>query len=346
MAELALAIIPLGLKTCSELVSYLGGLKDRDDALGRLKRQAQSLEGSFQLLNELLKSGELDPVTSQATAHALRCLTNCEAGLKELRDLEQKISPPIKPDSTMQGKVKDSYRKLSYPLRQTLLAQLENALDSLCTPLNLAVQSLQLEMQVKNSKTLVHNTTRVQQTEAQVSSFSTAIGDLSDPISNIQSQLPLLQNSIDGIAPQIGLMIRTQFKAQMEELWLSLQEADSTTVQRHSQTTELLSQLRIDNYNHTPAICKLASKPSALATIADSVLACSCRARRHRKRKTFAFGPLYLVDETTTDFAHYEDCDFHTKSLRYSRVDTLRFTGLARLMKKAIELTLRMTIGA
>ena len=57
MAELALAIIPLGLNTCLGLVSYLGGLKDRDDALARLKRLAESLEGSFRFLDGFLKSG-------------------------------------------------------------------------------------------------------------------------------------------------------------------------------------------------------------------------------------------------------------------------------------------------
>jgi hypothetical protein len=144
MAELALAIIPLGLKTCSGLVSYLSGLRGRDDALTRLKRQAESLESSFLLLDTFLKRGHLDSITSQASAHALRCLNNCETGLKELRDLEQKLFSPTKPDSTVRDKVKGSYRKLSYPLREEQLIQLESALDSLCIPLNLSVQSLQL----------------------------------------------------------------------------------------------------------------------------------------------------------------------------------------------------------
>lgn len=144
MAELALAIIPLGLKTCSGLVSYLDGLKDHDNALVRLKRLAESLEGSFRLLNGFLKSGQLNPSTSQAVAQALRCLADCENGLKDLKAFGQKISATTASDLTVKDTVKSSYRRLSYPLRQAQLSQLENALGSICTPLNLAIQGLQL----------------------------------------------------------------------------------------------------------------------------------------------------------------------------------------------------------
>lgn len=92
MAELALAIIPLGLKTCSGLVSYLGGIKDHDNALARLKRLAESLEGSFRLLNGFLKSGQLNPSTSLAATQALRCLASCENGLKDLKAFRQKTT--------------------------------------------------------------------------------------------------------------------------------------------------------------------------------------------------------------------------------------------------------------
>ncbi|KAJ4253413.1 hypothetical protein NW762_010571 [Fusarium torreyae] len=143
MAELALAIIPLGLKTCSGLVSYLAGLKNRNDALARLTRQAESLEGSFRLLDAFLKRGQLEPTASQAAANALSCLKYCEDGLKDLRDFEQKLSSPVAP-TKVQDKMKEGFRKLRYPLQQSQLEQLEKTLDHLCTPLNLAAQSLQL----------------------------------------------------------------------------------------------------------------------------------------------------------------------------------------------------------
>jgi hypothetical protein len=150
MIELALAIIPIGLKTCSSLVSYLGGLKDRDDALARLKRLAESLEGNFRLLDGFLKSGQLNSSTSHAVVHALRCMANCENGLKDLKEFGDKLSASNTPDPTVKDRVKGSYRTFAYPLRQAHLTHLENALDRLCTPLNLAFQSLQLYVTTKS----------------------------------------------------------------------------------------------------------------------------------------------------------------------------------------------------
>jgi hypothetical protein len=144
MAELALAIIPIGLKTCSGLVNYLGSINDRNDALARVARQVEFLEGSFRLLDAFLKRGQLNPEISQAVDHALDCLRSCEDGLKELRELQQKVSSPVTPDPKTKDKLKDGYRKLSYPLQQSQLKQLESTLDNLCTPLNLAIQNLQL----------------------------------------------------------------------------------------------------------------------------------------------------------------------------------------------------------
>ncbi|KAJ4040599.1 hypothetical protein NW756_010981 [Fusarium oxysporum] len=346
MAELALAIIPLGLKTCSGLMSYLGGLKDHDDAIARLKRLAESLEGSFRLLDGFLKSGQLDLSTSQAVAQALRCLANCENALKNLKEFGAKLSVSKMPDPTVKDRVKGSYCKLAYPLRQDQLTQLENTLESLCTPLNLAVQSLQLEIQAATSNALTLNNTRLKQTSDDVSALTSDVFGLRDPLSSIETKLPSLQTSVAAIAPQISLMIQAQFKSQMDEIRHSFQQAESAARQRNAQTNEILSQLQIDHRNPVPAIYKLAAKPSALSTIASSVLACPCRARRLRTRKTLRFGPLYLVDETTTDISHYKDCEFGFVDPKYSRSRTLRLSSIVRVINKAVELTLRTTGGA
>ncbi|ENH63884.1 hypothetical protein FOC1_g10008026 [Fusarium oxysporum f. sp. cubense race 1] len=310
MAELALAIIPLGLKTCSGLMSYLGGLKDHDDAIARLKRLAESLEGSFRLLDGFLKSGQLDLSTSQAVAQALRCLANCENALKNLKEFGAKLSVSKMPDPTVKDRVKGSYRKLAYPLRQDQLTQLENTLEN------------------------------------DVSALTSDVFGLRDPLSSIETKLPSLQTSVAAIAPQISLMIQAQFKSQMDEIRHSFQQAESAARQRNAQTNEILSQLQIDHRYPVPAIYKLAAKPSALSTIASSVLACPCRARRLRTRKTLRFGPLYLVDETTTDISHYKDCEFGFVDPKYSRSRTLRLSSIVRVINKAVELTLRTTGGA
>ncbi|KAG4263908.1 hypothetical protein FPRO03_09184 [Fusarium proliferatum] len=346
MAELALAVIPLGLKTCSGLVSYLGGLKDHDDAIVRLKRLAESLEGSFRLLDGFLKSGQLNPSTSQAVVQILRCLGNCKVGLNDLQAFGDKISATTTPDPKLGDKVKGSYRKIVYPLRQAQLAQLENTMERLCTPLNLAVQSLQLELQAATSNALTLNNTRLQQTSDGVSALTSDVSCLRGPVSSIEMKLPLLQASVDSIAPQIGLMIQAQFKSQMDEIRHSFQQAESSAFQRNAQINEILSQLQIDRRNPVPAVYKLAAKPSALSTVASSILACSCRVRKLRNRKTVRFGPLYFIDETMTDLAHYDDCEFSFAEPKYSRIRTVRFSSIVRLVNKAVELTLHTTGGA
>ncbi|KAF4962052.1 hypothetical protein FSARC_9842 [Fusarium sarcochroum] len=345
MAELALAIIPLGIQACSGLVSYLTGLKDRDDALTRLTRQAESLEGTFRSLDSFLKRGQLEPETSQAAANALSCLKHCQDGLMDLRDFEQKLSSPVAP-TKVQDKMKEGIRKLRYPLQQSQLEQLEKALDCLCTPLNLAVQNLQLELEVVNSSVLVQNTTRIQQTGDAISSLSTAVIGLNGPISDIQSQVPLLRGSVNAFVPQVNLAIQTQLQAQMEEIRLSFQEAESAALRRNVEINELLSQLHLQDRKQIPAIYKLASQPSALASLAASTSACYCRAKRLRTRKTLNLGFLHLTDEMMSEIPHFKDCNYYTAYGKYSRTRTVRFTGLTKLINRAIDLTFCTTTGA
>ena len=136
MAELGLAIIPIGLKVCSGLVSYLSGLKDRDDALARLTRQAESLEGCFRLLDASFKQGHLDPARYRTVPHIIVCLKNCEEGLNDLKKFEQ--------NQKSQNRLEHSLQKLRFPLRKAHLEELQSILDRLCQPLSLAIQNLQL----------------------------------------------------------------------------------------------------------------------------------------------------------------------------------------------------------
>ncbi|KAF5977700.1 hypothetical protein FBULB1_6414 [Fusarium bulbicola] len=346
MAELALAIIPLGLKICSGLVSYLGGLKDHTDALARLKRLVGSLEGSFRLLDSFLKSGQLYPSTSQAAAYAVRCLANCEDGLKDLKKFGDKLAASNPPEPTVKDKVKGTYRKLSYPLRQAQLTQLENALDDLCTPLNLAVQGLQLELRAVTSDAMILNSASAQKTALEVSTLAATISGLASSVSIIRPQLPSLQTSVDSVAPQINLMIKAHLDTQMDEIRASFQRAESAALQRHVQTAELLSHLRVDGQNPAQAVCRLTSKPSALYELASSACALPCRKRRLRTQRTFRMGSLSFKDEAVSHQNHLKDCDFYVEADDYWRERTLRFTGLTGLIGRAVELTLRTTTGA
>ncbi|KAL4728317.1 hypothetical protein ACLX1H_005060 [Fusarium chlamydosporum] len=338
MAELALAIIPLGIKVCSGLVSYLNGIKDRSDALAGLTRRAESLEGNFRLLDSFLKRGQLEPSCHQAACQVIVCLKNCEVGLNELIEFEQ--------SQKAQNRLEHGLKKLCYPLRQAHLEQLEATLDRLAQPLSLAIQNLQLEINVVNSGNLRQATAKAQRTTDAVSSLQTAVNDLTAPMNSIHSQLPSLQNSVNAfipqIIPQLELIIQSQLRAQMEEIRKSLQEVESTAVQRHNKPSTILSQLVTPDDNQATVVRKLASKPSTLAELTSTTLTCFCHARRSNTSRTFRFGSLYLRENVVTDMPHQVNCDFYVANVTPSRRRTILFTGIVRLLKSAIQL---ITLG-
>ncbi|RKL34083.1 hypothetical protein BFJ72_g9570 [Fusarium proliferatum] len=91
MAELALAIIPLGITVTSGLTKYLKAFNDHDDDRARLVRQAERFESTFQSLDAALKRSELDPGLSSSASEAHASLKECHKALKELEALQQKV---------------------------------------------------------------------------------------------------------------------------------------------------------------------------------------------------------------------------------------------------------------
>ncbi|KAI1050890.1 hypothetical protein LB507_009385 [Fusarium sp. FIESC RH6] len=346
MAELALAIIPIGLKVCSGLVSYLSGLKDRDDTLARLTRQAESLEGCFQLLDVSLKQGHLDPTRYRAVSHIIVCLKNCEEGLINLKEFEQ--------IQKSQNRLEHSLQKLRFPLRKAHFEELESILDRLCEPLSLAIQNLQLlvsqEIDLANSSALSLNTTNIQQATNAVSNLHTAVGGLTVPVNTIQSSLPLLQDSVDNlipqIIPQINLVIESRLQAQTENIRQALQEAEVAAIRRHNATNELLSQLTTPSDGRVSVVAKLASKPSAIAELDSYISTCSCVARKSSTAQTYHLGSFLFADNTVTIKSHKEGCPLYVAKLKSSRRRNLSFTGIIKSLNCAIQLTFRTKTGA
>jgi hypothetical protein len=85
--------------------------------------------------------------------------------------------------------------------------------------------------------------------------------------------------------------------------------------------------------------------PTALSSIVDS-LTCSCRSRRLRRRQARAWGYLTFFFETVAE-QHLPGCPIaqltgtnHTQKLG------VRYTGLRRLLKSAIQISFAMQSGA
>ncbi|ENH73345.1 hypothetical protein FOC1_g10008830 [Fusarium oxysporum f. sp. cubense race 1] len=102
MAELALAIVPLGITVTSGLIKYLKTFKGHDDDRARL----------------------LSPELFISASEACGSLGDCQKALEELDTLQENIFAPTTsavattPHARTKGKIKDGYKKLLYPLRK------------------------------------------------------------------------------------------------------------------------------------------------------------------------------------------------------------------------------------
>lgn len=145
MAELALAIVPLGITVTSGLIKYLKTFNDHDDDRARLARQAERFESTFQLLEVVLKRSQLNPELSISALEASVCLRECQRALEELDSLQQKIftattsAVSTTSHARTKDKIKDGCKKLIYPLRKSDIETLQGALNKLSTTLTLAL---------------------------------------------------------------------------------------------------------------------------------------------------------------------------------------------------------------
>ncbi|EGU76765.1 hypothetical protein FOXB_12726 [Fusarium oxysporum f. sp. conglutinans Fo5176] len=247
MAELALAIIPLGITVTSGLVKYLKTFNDHDDDHARLVRQAEPFKTTFQSLGAALDRSQLNPELSISASEASACLRECQKALEELDNLQQKTfatttsTVATTPHARTKGKIKDGYKKLLYPLRESDIEALEGALEKLSTTLSLALGILHLKM-------LNEQLVEIQKNTIVNSNTSTAIKELHQPISRIDLAAPVLQTSVDAIIPHFDQRFdqisyqHVQMQAQIKSL---LDMAGPARYQDHLGTNQQPS------YNHS-----------------------------------------------------------------------------------------------
>ncbi|PKK54010.1 hypothetical protein CI102_1218 [Trichoderma harzianum] len=92
MTDFAIGVVSQGIQVCSVIATYIGTLKDRDEDLASIDRQAQGLESVFRALKESLTQGSLDPSTSPAAAQVLSSMQTCEAELNSLKQFAAHFS--------------------------------------------------------------------------------------------------------------------------------------------------------------------------------------------------------------------------------------------------------------
>ncbi|KAF4457900.1 hypothetical protein F53441_253 [Fusarium austroafricanum] len=348
MAELALAIIPLGITVTSGLVKYLKNFNNHDDDRARLVLQAERFESTFHSLDAVLKRSQLNPVVSSSASEACVCLRECQQALNELDTLQQNIfstatsAVATTPHARTKGKIKDGYKKLIYPLQKSDVEDLEGALNKLSTTLSLALGILHLDEEYLTRNILNQQMVEIQKNAIVNLNTSTAIKELHQPISRIGSAIPALQTSVDAIVPHFDQRIdqiyfqQLQIQAQIKSFY---DMAEATRYQDRLGTNQQLPYNHSGEQGNYLAAREIEPEQGTLFKRADSVSRCSCQLQRVRQSKRFALGPLHFAEEMLSNVRHEKDCCFYILSAGHEKTRTIRFTGLASLLKRGIEVS-------
>ncbi|KLP09066.1 uncharacterized protein Y057_3342 [Fusarium fujikuroi] len=341
-AELALAIIPLGIKVCSGLSSYFGSLNDYRQDVSRLARQTQAMENVFRDLEVLLEQSQLDPQILASAVGARSLLEACKSGLQELQELEQKLSIPIKPSAKALGKTKARFAKFSYPLRKSHIMKLQTALDTICVPLQLAIEKLHIDIGLSTRNSSLEVLTALQQTSGLMSSLTATTHSLASPLGEVSAALPILQSSVDAINPYITGAIQSY----MEQTQLAIRQADAAARERAEATNKLIMDLQIREPGPESTILCLRAKSSPPTSLSNSGAFCSCRGQRLRTYRGGSYGPLYVFHESITVVKHENNCQLYAPVSEFERSQGLRVAFSNVLIKGALQLCFYTKKGA
>ncbi|CVK95019.1 uncharacterized protein FMAN_13264 [Fusarium mangiferae] len=351
MAELALAIIPLGITVTSSLTKYLKAFNGHDDDRARLVRQAERFESTFQSLEAALKRSELDPGLSASASEAHASLKECQKALTELETLQQKVfaTTTSVASSTSHArtreKIKGGCKKLIYPLKKPDIEILDGALNRLSTTLDLTLGILHLDGESLTRKTLNEQIIEIQKNTVITSVTSTAIKELRQPISKIDLALPVLQTSVDSVIPhvnqrfdQISYQIAYQHAQMQAQIKSLLDTAELTRYQDRTGTSQKRLQDHSEGQGNHLSTGENDRKLTVFAK-RDLVSMCSCPSRRMRQDKRFALGSIHFAEEMLSDHCHEKDCVFFLMPSGYERTRTIRFTGFASVFKRGLEVS-------
>ncbi|KAF5981260.1 hypothetical protein FBULB1_4826 [Fusarium bulbicola] len=288
MAELTLAIIPLGITVTSGLVKYLKAFSDHDDDRSRLVRQAERFASTFQSLGAVLKRPHLNPELSVSVSEASGCLRECQKTLEELDTLQQKIFATTTsavstiPPARTKGKFKDGCKKLMYPLRKCDIETLEGALNKLSTTLTIALGILHLDEGSLTRKMLGEQMVKIQKKAVVNSNTLAVIEELCQPVSKIDSALPVLQTSVDSIVPHFDQRLdlissqQLQIQAQIKSFF----NMASAKNRDNLETNQQFSYSQSEEQTKSLAAREVEQELGTLVDRAEPVFMCSCHLRR------------------------------------------------------------------
>ncbi|KAJ4864201.1 hypothetical protein T069G_00731 [Trichoderma breve] len=314
MTDFAIGVVSQGIQVCSVIATYIGALKDRDEDLASIDRQAQGLESVFRTLRESLTQGSLDPSTSPAAAQVLSSMQTCEAELNSLKQLAARFSNSLSPDARPQDKIKQQVKKLRYPIQKPDIYRIQKSLGVVKETLDLALQNLELSYSCLATSKLSNLEAASQQVSSSLAALDSDITTLHTKLDDLLDRLQ--QNNTAGAA--------------------ALYEANPRVA---------IYKLAYKPSNLAALCASLESTTNVLRT-APIAEASWCPCRRHivHRTKRISWLPWDFWDDEILRFEHYKGCKyFRSNGDERSRTRRLRVTSLIR---NAVIITLYTSTGA
>ncbi|KAJ5088713.1 hypothetical protein N7456_012329 [Penicillium angulare] len=134
-------LISLGITVCQGLLTYYDQYKSFSEETNNILRRVNSLNGIFQALHDVLADAQtVNSSTSAKSKIALRCIADCEDGIKRLNDMLSKVMEHESGNSS-RAKIFD---RAMYPFRRKTLLGLLDTTRELQENLDTALHLLEL----------------------------------------------------------------------------------------------------------------------------------------------------------------------------------------------------------
>jgi hypothetical protein len=149
VAGSAVGVISLGIQVCQSLASYINKYKSADKELKDCKCKVEGLSLILRDLGDALTgAGVTHPPLSGKVKVALRMITDCESGIKDLEKTLSKLQDTSSQSSQrVFPQLKSASKRALYPFRRDALVGLLAVLEGLQENLDTALALLQMYLE-------------------------------------------------------------------------------------------------------------------------------------------------------------------------------------------------------
>ncbi|KAH6838338.1 hypothetical protein B0I37DRAFT_316861 [Chaetomium sp. MPI-CAGE-AT-0009] len=374
VAGLAAGLVSLGLQVSGGIAQYVDALDCREHDIAYARQQNDSLHKTLQVIETSLVQLRHDH--HPATAAVQGCLDSCKTELNALQDLVAELAHPAQSITNRRSKIKSHGKKLLYPFDRPKLQQLETKLHNANATLRLALQALGLAVSQAGVKQLTTlESTLASHATSQASSLlllRSEVSAINAPLQNIYGALFGFERRFENL--ESGFDTRLE---KLENLVAAVAQlpGHNPTVAGYAQelTPEVFTRRLLAKPGACREICDAASAadaaygaglrtrfaPTAPAPIRNGEachssglssimgsLTCSCSTRRLRQRRDRPWGYLTFSFERATE-QHLPGCPVaQIKGANQMQKLGVRYTGLRRLLKSAVQISFAMQSGA